>query len=243
MTNPIKGLPAVAHPGTAAAVIAVASSQLGYTEVGDNDTVFGKMYGLNHQPWCAMFLSVCAKLAGASKAVGWFAYTPAGADRFKRAGRWGSKPKVGAIAFYDTAGLGRISHVGIVDKVNSDGSWTSIEGNTNAAGSREGKVVRRQLRRSTGPRGGFGYPEYVKSEEKDEPAKPVNLAAVISKIKKIGVYDGRVAAALAKEGYPATKKGYAQWQIELGYEGADADGIAGQKSLSALGKKYGWDVA
>lgn len=145
----------------------VLASHIGYQEGPNNDTIFGRRYGLNHEPWCAMFLSVCAVDAHVTRIVPKFAYTPAGATWFKNhrnsegERQWGERPRVGAYAFYDTAGLGRISHVGWVEKVLPDGSWISIEGNTNAAGSREGRVVRRQHRSTTGQRGGFGYPDYT----------------------------------------------------------------------------------
>lgn len=35
----------------------IANGYLGYTETGNNDTQFGKWYGLNNQPWCAMAAS------------------------------------------------------------------------------------------------------------------------------------------------------------------------------------------
>lgn len=139
----------------------VLRSQLGYTEGANNATKYGAWYGLNHQPWCAMFVSWAAAKARVAAIVPRHAYTPAGADWFKKRGRWGNKPRVGAIAYYDTAGLGRISHVGVVEKVLPDGAWYSLEGNTNAAGSREGRVVRRQRRTMVGKQGGFGYPDYT----------------------------------------------------------------------------------
>lgn len=164
MPSPLKPLPSIfKKPGTGGALIAVAASQIGYKEGSNNDTIYGKMYGMNNQPWCAMFVTICSRIAGCAQVIPKFAYTPAGAEWFKKQGRWRSKPRRGAIAFFDTSGMGRISHVGIVDKVYKDGSFTCIEGNTNAAGSREGRVVRRQRRRTVGPRGGFGYPEYRKS--------------------------------------------------------------------------------
>lgn len=138
----------------------VLRSQLGYSEGSNNNTKFGRWYGLNFQPWCAMFVSWAAAKAGVKSIVPRHAYTPAGADWFKKRGQWGSKPRVGAIVYFDTAGLGRISHVGVVEKVLPGGAFYSIEGNTNAAGSREGRIVRRQKRTSVGPRGGFGYPDY-----------------------------------------------------------------------------------
>lgn len=143
-------------------------SELGYSEGSNNDNKFGRIYGMNHQPWCGIFVSVKARDARVQSIIPKFAYTPAGAQYFKDhrmesgAKQWGDKPRVGAIVFYDTAGLGRISHTGVVEKVFRDGSFYAIEGNTNAAGSREGRVVRRQKRTKVGPRGGFGYPDYTK---------------------------------------------------------------------------------
>jgi len=140
---------------------------LGYTEGPNNSTIFGRIYGMPNQPWCAMAVSVWARRAGVHSIVPRFAYTPAGAQWFKDRDQWGDRPRVGAIAFYDTSGMGRISHTGVVEKVFPDGSWYAIEGNTNAAGSREGRVVRRQRRTRVGPRGGFGYPDYTALARKE----------------------------------------------------------------------------
>ena len=38
-------------------VLDIAASHIGYTEGTNNDTEFGKWFGLNHQPWCAMSAS------------------------------------------------------------------------------------------------------------------------------------------------------------------------------------------
>ena len=56
---------------TAAAVLAKAKAYADakYTEGKNNDTVFGKWYGMNNQPWCAMFVSKCFDEAGAVKLV------------------------------------------------------------------------------------------------------------------------------------------------------------------------------
>lgn len=42
----------------------IAKSYLGFTETGNNDTLFGKWYGLNNQPWCAMAASKIFHEAG-----------------------------------------------------------------------------------------------------------------------------------------------------------------------------------
>ncbi|GII83281.1 hypothetical protein Ssi03_12710 [Sphaerisporangium siamense] len=83
--------------------------------------------------------------------VGTYAYTPTWAAWFAAKGRWGIKPRRGAIVFYDWAGgksRAGIDHAGIVEKVYSDGSISSIEGNSS------GRVQR--VHRSSSIVG-FGY--------------------------------------------------------------------------------------
>ena len=42
----------------------LADGYVGYTETGNNDTTFGKWFGLNNQPWCAMAASKAFYEAG-----------------------------------------------------------------------------------------------------------------------------------------------------------------------------------
>ncbi len=128
-----------------------------------NETPFGKWYGLDLQPYCAMALSMWSSDAGlpipASTSKG-YAYTPSGAAWFKGQGRWGTRPRVGAHVFFRFSG-DRIHHVGLVTGVNPGGSIDTIEANTSrgAVGSqRDGGGVWRR-RRSTGIVG-YGYPPY-----------------------------------------------------------------------------------
>ncbi|WP_242884012.1 CHAP domain-containing protein [Actinomadura litoris] len=157
------------------AMLNAARGQLGYGEKGGGWTKFGDWYARKFKvgaayktaAWCDMFLSWCAEQAGATSAVtgarGW-AYTPSHASWFVKAGRWGTTPRVGAIVFFDWGGSRRVSaidHVGIVEAVHSDGSVTTIEGNTSDA------VMRR--RRRTGIVG-YGYPAYAGSSTPSKPS-------------------------------------------------------------------------
>ena len=45
-------------------VLAVAVRELGYRELGDNRNKFGAWYGMDYQPWCAMFVSYCFYTVG-----------------------------------------------------------------------------------------------------------------------------------------------------------------------------------
>jgi hypothetical protein len=62
-----------------------------YAEEGDNLTIMGKWYGLNGQPWCAMFVSYCFHLAKALDLIKMtgkkgFASCDAGLKAFAKAG-------------------------------------------------------------------------------------------------------------------------------------------------------------
>jgi surface antigen len=65
-------------------------------------------------------------------------YTPSGAQAFIKSKAWQmaevATPKVGDIAYFDfpSDGVDRISHVGIVVGVNSDGTVDVVEGNTSS---------------------------------------------------------------------------------------------------------------
>lgn len=141
---------------SAETMLAKCRSYLGYQEEppGSNVTLFGLWYGISPGAWCAMYLSYCAAMTGNDAAVGRFASTRAWADWWFTKGQWGTTPKVGAIIFYDWEGgrlRGGIDHVGIVEAVNSDGSVTTIEGNTN-------DICARRVRRAFIV--GYGYPDY-----------------------------------------------------------------------------------
>lgn len=144
-------------------VIAIAESQVGVKEnpPGSNRVLYSDWYGITGA-WCAMWLSWVFYQAGlalsASTSKG-FAYTPSGANWFKRQGAWFTSPQVGDVVFFQfPGGPNRIHHVGLVTAVNSDGSIDTIEGNTDDAGGRTGGRVMRR-RRKVGIVG-YGRPAY-----------------------------------------------------------------------------------
>lgn len=109
----------------------------GYVESGDNLTIMGKWYGLNGQPWCAMFVSYCFYLAGALpliKVTGkkGFASCNAGLAAFAKAGMLVpvGKAKAGDIVFFNfDADVHTAEHVGFV--YSNDGkNLITFEGNT-----------------------------------------------------------------------------------------------------------------
>lgn len=115
--------------------------------------------------FCAMGLSWVFDQVGALDIFPLHAYTPSGANWFKSKGRWTTGIRgihKGAIVFFDWPGApNRISHVGIVESVNGDGSVNTIEFNTSGTAGgdqRNGRAVVRKRRKSYIV--GFGSPAY-----------------------------------------------------------------------------------
>ncbi|MDT0479856.1 MULTISPECIES: peptidoglycan-binding protein [Streptomyces] len=125
---------------------------------GSNSNKVTDWYGFD-DAWCDMTVSYAAAHSDNLGAVcGKFAYTVAHANAFKAKGRWhyglgGIRP--GDIVFFDWDGsrtIGRIDHVGVVEAVHSNGTITTIEGNTSD------KCQRRS--RNSACVVGYGRPSY-----------------------------------------------------------------------------------
>lgn len=124
----------------AQAVVAAAKSQLGYREGINNDNKYAKAIApsLNHQPWCAIFVSWCFDKAGATKLIdGQYSWGFAGCTgamrQFIKDGMRVPKrsARPGDIVFFDFNDSDITSeHVGIV--VESAKTWglVTVEGNT-----------------------------------------------------------------------------------------------------------------
>ena len=110
----------------------------GYQEGLNNDTIMGKWFGLNHQPWCAMFVSWCFKEAQMSHLVA--AQTKKGFASCDVGLKWFTKNKqlvtlgqaqAGDSAFFQFDADAEPDHVGIVYKNNVEkGFMLCYEGNT-----------------------------------------------------------------------------------------------------------------
>lgn len=141
---------------TVAAVLAKAASQLGYTEspAGSNRTKYGLWYGLNGNPWCAMFVSWVLHQVGyplAIQTAKGFAWTPAGVAYAKANKRWigPNDLKPGDLIFFNFDNDAGPEHVGIVEKRIAAGHYTTIEGNTSAGSNANGGQVQRRDRRGS----------------------------------------------------------------------------------------------
>ena len=114
-----------------------------------NETRYGAEYGFNFVPWCAIFLSIMSRDAGAMYlGKPWrFASTISSRDHARKNGRWSTDIRVGTIVM--KAYTGSTGHVGLCLGKQKDGGVVTIEGNTSAgsAGSqRDGGSVRLRVR-------------------------------------------------------------------------------------------------
>ncbi len=141
-------------------VLNTARSQIGVRERGVNRTPYGRWYGSDGQPWCAMFVSWVFAHAGvplpAIDSRRGYSLVRDGYRWARAHGRWTREPQVGDV-FFILYGDGR-GHTGIVERVNRNGTITTIEGNTNIDGSRNGIGVFRRRRRIGSINGGFMRP-------------------------------------------------------------------------------------
>ncbi len=152
-------------------IIGVAKTQLGYKEGSNNDTKYGDWYGLPNQPWCAMFVTWCAREAGipsnvlkssavASPKSGYFNISYYRGNSYT--------PKAGDLFFTES-----FSHVGLVYYI--DGSYFyTIEGNSNNTGSSEGTSVVTNKRKISSYY--FGVPDYQNLSEPSQPVLTISTA-------------------------------------------------------------------
>lgn len=148
-------------------LIALALDEVGFHEgkTGghwNNRTKYaGEVPGLawaDGQPWCAVFVSWLALVGGAAELFPRTASCDAGAAWFRERGQWSEYPAIGAQVFYGTPA--DLNHTGFVIDFDAD-TITTVEGNTNVTGSREGDGVYRKVRRRRDAHVvGYGYPKY-----------------------------------------------------------------------------------
>lgn len=124
-------------------VVDIANSQIGYKEIGDNSTMYGKWYGSDGQPWCAMFVSWCYNQAGLGNNIvaqnkKGFASCDAGLKWFAKRNKLVpvGEAKEGDIVFFQFDNDAQPDHVGIVTKnMKRLKTLRTVEGNTSDKGS------------------------------------------------------------------------------------------------------------
>ena len=119
-------------------IVIIATQELGNQEVPVNKTKYGKWYGLDGNPWCAMFVSWVYGQAGLSATVAastkkGFASCDAGLKWFAKKGKLVpiGDAQPGDIACFQFDDDAQPDHVGIIIKNNTKlKRLVCIEGNT-----------------------------------------------------------------------------------------------------------------
>ena len=143
---------------TRARALSAATKYLGVKEspANSNKTKFGAWYGVDGQPWCAIFVTYCFEVdAGGSPSFVKgqnYAYCPDVVSD-ARNGRNGlstsASPIPGDLVLYDWGFDGTYDHIGIFEgwAQGSTSTFTAIEGNTSLSDNSNGGEVMRRTRR------------------------------------------------------------------------------------------------
>lgn len=187
---------------TAKEVITRALSEVGNTEVpaGSNRNKYGKAYGMDGVPWCAIFVWWVLNY-GKDAVMPKTAYTPTiwnwakGEGILKPASY---KAKAGDLVLFQFPALKRINHVGIVikDRTSSSDALYCVEGNTSGSDPRNGGMVAATKRKSYI----MGIVDMSGRYAKPAPAKPklyVNTPKGKLNMRKSPVLGSKVLKELA----------------------------------------------
>lgn len=233
-------------------ILAVARKQLGLTEFpgGSNKTKYGEWYGMDGQPWCAMFVSWVFDQSGMplpiiqNGAPSGFAYCPYGRRHFRQKRKLFKRPKIGDIVFFNFGRSKIANHVGIVESVNfTKGTVTSIEGNTSVSSNDNGGRVMRRIR-PISICFGFARPDYV-SENSGQLPRFQRLLSLNTHSYMTGINVSRFQKLLQDKGYPIevdgvfgprTEKITRDFQAD---QGLVIDGIVGEKTWAAAKQEFG----
>lgn len=159
--------------------ISIARSWLGYKEGANNDTIFGKEFGMNFVAWCVQFVTDVYDASGleAGKDYPYTASSGAAVNWYKEHNSFnlsggGYEPRSGdSVFFWDGS---KVYHTGIVESVK-DGIVSTIEGN---AGPGSDSVVSNSYKLSDPKIYGFGTPKFTGvSTTNDKDAK---IAGIVS---------------------------------------------------------------
>lgn len=156
---------------SAAKVLKIARAEIGTKESpkNSNKVKYAKEYGMNGQPWCAMFVWWVFKKAGCPELFYGgkkSAYCPTIADYYiaKKQTVSKSKGQAGDIVLFDWNKNNSSDHIGIIEKKNSDGTYTTIEGNTSLSNNANGGQVMRRTRKQS-EISWICRPKYTETEE------------------------------------------------------------------------------
>lgn len=157
-----KAATGVTAKGTRGEILAAAASQVGYNKKWGRSsaiqyTKYNKWSGHNFA-WCAQFVFWAADAAGNARYIPEVYRIPAQVKWVRKNWDVDKKPRVGDVAFIDSMGAGRPTHVGLVLEVRGN-TVITVEGNTARAFRTGHRGVSKNVR-STSSILFFGHPEY-----------------------------------------------------------------------------------
>ena len=137
-------------------------SQVGYKEGKNNDNKYGVYFGMNNEPWCALFVSYCARMCDIPESIiPNYAGCGEGYRFFKNKGEIFKYPESGDIVFFKPTVSGATSsHTGVVVSVSEDYIKT-VEGN---ASSNTDGVYLMTYSKNYNKFLGFARPAYIDSD-------------------------------------------------------------------------------
>lgn len=205
----------------ASTLVDLAKNEIGVKEsppdsnkVKYNKWYYGKDVSGAAYPWCCAFISWLFYKANAQKLLcggSKVTYCPNVESYARKNGQWYTVGKVGDLVLFDFSLKGIAGHIGIVEKVNADGTYTTIEGNTSAGNNVNGGQVQRRTRNNSVIRG-FYRPKYdTKVAEKKATITTTPIVKTTSSVaKKKKVVTMKVTA---KNGLYCRKKADADSKI------------------------------
>lgn len=222
---------------TASQLVKKARSQLGVKEKpkNSNRTKYGKAFGMNGQPWCAMFVWWCfhqlkadALFCGGKR----LAYVPSIADYYiaqKRIVKK-SRGKKGDLVFFDFDHNGNSDHIGIILKNLGGGYYLTIEGNTGVGNNTNGgQVMKRKRHISVISR--IARPKYAKTKSKPTTVSKMYTLKRGSTGKYVKLLQKRLSVKADGIFGVQTEKAVKKWQKKKGLK---VDGIVGSKTWKSL---------
>jgi len=214
-------------------MLSAARSLLGTGESppGSNHNFITTWYGFDGA-WCDMAVSYAAAHSdNLSACMGKYAYTVSHAQAFKNAGRWHyglGGIRAGDIVFFDWSGGGSISgidHVGVVEAVHSNGTITTLEGNTS-------NIYARRVRQACVV--GYGRPSYGDASPLPSTDGNLRLGSTGNGVKTLQSNLNKVMGTkLTVDGIFGSATDAALRSFQTKYK-LDVDGIYGPKSAAMM---------
>lgn len=234
---------------TANDVIKRALGEIGVAEkpAGSNNVKYAELYGMNRQPWCAMFVWWAINY-GAEAIIPKTAYTPTLWNWAKKEGILRDPDylaKAGDIVLFQFPNLDRINHVGIVvkDRMSASEALVCVEGNTGGTNPRDGGMVAATKRKSyirgiIDMSGRYAKPT-VATKPKATPNPSPKPAYAITRLLRIGSEGNDVKAlqralGVADDGKFGAKTHAAVIKFQKSKK-LDSDGVVGAATSKALG--------